>query len=140
MYVSRLDLSIHVSVSCSYFFPCHVFKVLYRFWHIFSFIHTILTYSCIRIVLCCVLVIFRVVFNLCLCRIVVSCLVLPCIINVYNRQLDMMERVPGKMLRWAVELIRTWKDQMKCFVAFYLHKWIGINSFPNSFKNIHALG
>ena len=36
-------------MSC--FFSYHiVFKVLYRFWHIFPFIHTILTYSYIHIV------------------------------------------------------------------------------------------
>ena len=35
------------------FFSCHImFKVLYKFWYVFSFIHTILIYSCIRIMSC----------------------------------------------------------------------------------------
>ena len=45
-----VDLTIRVFVSYSYFCLCHVvFKVLYRFWHLFPFTHTILTYSCIYV-------------------------------------------------------------------------------------------
>ena len=95
----RLDLAIHIFLSCSYFFSCHVifspchvmFKMLYRFWHVFPFIYTILINSCIHIVfillsMSChifyrILFIFsrrvQFVFMLCSCHVTVLCPALP---------------------------------------------------------------
>ena len=48
------------------FFSCYVlFKVLYRFWYVFFFIHSILTYSCIHVLLILFLVSYRFFFVLC---------------------------------------------------------------------------
>ena len=56
--------------------------MLYRFWHVFFFIHTILIYSCIHAVFIllsrsyyfyCVLISFRIIFNSYSCRIRTSC-------------------------------------------------------------------
>ena len=73
-------------VSCRIFFLCHViFKILYRFWHIFfyPFNFNIFVYPyCVHFLsMSCnifyrILIIFCVVFNLCSCRITMSCLAL----------------------------------------------------------------
>ena len=78
--------SICVPMLCLFYFSCHVvfffhvvFKLLYRFWNVFFFIYTILTYLCSYIVfillsaLCCVFYRVLIIFSY---RVTISCIIL----------------------------------------------------------------
>ena len=74
----NVDMSIHVFISCSYFFrvmTCIFFRInsyfgIFKNWHIFLAIHVILSYSCLRVVFIFLFVLCRV---FCRVLIIFSC-------------------------------------------------------------------